>query len=216
MCSAGQNVMERDMKHLSGVVALTLMLTAPASAAIIKNGSFEQGKMAFNKDAWEVFDAPTGWSTVSGAGIEIQTAPTLGAVDAQNGARYVELDSHDNSVMRQVLNLAAGKYRLSFWYAPRIGNPETDGISYAIADLTGCINEAVNPVDGWTQVTAAFSTTGGAVNLDFAAMGESDHVGGLIDNMSIVPATIPVPAAGWMLFAALGGLGAMRRRKAKA
>ncbi len=203
------------MKMTMTAVALGLLLTAPASAAtIVTNGSFEDGALALNGSGWNVFNSVIGWNTISGSGIEIQTNPTLGQIDAQEGNRYVELDSNNNSAMRQVVNLSAGDYLLSFWYAPRVGNPGTDGISFSIANAIGSIATSLNPIDGWTLVTAAFSTAGGALNLDFAATGKSESLGGLVDNISIAPAPVPVPAAGLMLVGALGGLAALRRRKA--
>lgn len=201
------------MKRTLGLVALGLLMAAPASAAVV-NGSFETLPGPLSNGNWGIFSTINGWSELGSNGIEIQTNATLDTIDAQEGDRYVELDTTQNSAMRQILNLTAGRYLLSFWYAPRENNPVSDGISYAIENLTGTINTSFKPLNGWTLVTGEFNTLGGEVNLDFAALGgDGDHVsfGGLLDNVSV--AAVPVPAAGLMLFAALGGLAALRRRK---
>jgi len=198
------------MKRILGAVALGLLMAAPASAAVV-NGSFEDGLLALNGEEWGVFNSIVGWNTISGSGIEVQTNPTLGSINAQDGFRYVELDSNNNSAMRQTLNLVAGHYLLSFWYAPRQNLPASEGIKYTIGALTGIVNTPY-VANTWTNVTRRFYANGAPVYLEFAAEGTSDSYGTFVDSVSV--AAVPVPAAGLMLFAALGGLAALRRRKA--
>jgi hypothetical protein len=45
----------------------------------------------------------------------------------------------------------------------------------------------------------------------FDATSVSDSYGGFIDDIKV--SAVPVPAAGFLLFGALGGLAALRRRK---
>ena len=49
----------------------------------------------------------------------------------------------------------------------------------------------------------------------FGATGYQETLGGLLDDVSLqyTPSAVPVPAAGFLLFGALGGLAALRRRK---
>ena len=169
--------------------------------------------------SWAVFDSLPGWTAVpsGGPGIEVQTDETLGSIDAQNGEHYVELDSTANATIRQNVFLAAGTYVLSFWYSPRESDPDTNGMQYSIAgligNLTGPGSDPVTAVGQWTQIVAEFVVgTSGAYDLDFLATTRNDSLGALIDNVAI--AAVPVPAAGGLLLLGLGGLAALRRRKA--
>jgi hypothetical protein len=209
-----------------------LLLAMPASATIVQNGSFEMdpgtagnGGASFTGLAtpgganWAIWDSLPGWTAVpsGGPGIEVQTDETLGTIDAQDGEYYVELDSTANATIRQSVFLETGTYELSFWYSPRLDDASTNGMSYSIADLFGTLSgpgtDPVTAVGQWTQIVVRFVVgTGGNYDLDFAANTESNSYGALIDNVAI--ASVPVPAAGGLLLLGLGGLVAMRRRKA--
>lgn len=203
------------------------------AATIVQNGSFEiapaPGTTGLNgrlfstlttsAPGWEIFTSLPGWTTVTGAGIEVQTDAAIPQTDAEFGDHYVELDSNNNSSMSQTLtNLGVGSYLLSFWYSPRTANSATNGIGYSIADLVGSVTGpggSLNTTVGhWTEITAKFFVkTAGDYNLDFRAEGTSDSFGGFVDNVSVTVAPVPVPAAGLLLVGALGGLAALRRRR---
>lgn len=180
--------------------------------------------------SWDVYTSIPGWTTSSGAGIEIQTNNTLGSINAHSGNHYVELDSHgrySNSTMQQVLNLAAGQYRLSFYYSPRTGTAASNGIAYSITDFlsnTLVSDSITGPGNGtsvgtWTLVTALFTVkpNGSPVTLKFGAIGTEDTYGGLIDDVSV--SAVPLPPTAILLGTALFGAAAVsrrRRRKANA
>lgn len=227
------------MKH-TALAALAVAIstgTYAHSATIVQNGSFEVAPapgtkglnnrlfstLATSAPGWEIFTALPGWTKIGGAGIEIQADAAVGHVDALFGEHYVELDSNNNSTMRQSLSLGVGRYLLSFWYSPRAlqggKTAETNGIGYSVANLVGSISgpslDSGTTVGSWTEVTGAFVVkTAGTYNLDFMAQGTSDSYGGFVDNVSIAP--VPVPAAGLLLVGALGGLALLRRRRAAA
>jgi hypothetical protein len=52
--------------------------------------------------------------------------------------------------------------------------------------------------------------------LTFRAEGKADSYGGFIDDVSVSPVPVPVPAAGFLLIGAFGGLAALRRRETAA
>jgi len=203
--------------------------TVPAVNYIV-NGSFEDGvpgnkrgkdnnALFSNLDtsgpSWDMWTKIRGWTTVKGPGIEVQSNRTLTMIDAQDGTHYVELDSNSNSIMSQKVALSAGKYMLSFWYSPRTSDPLTNAIEYNFANMFG--GRVTNGTDGatvgeWTKITSLFTIkSGGIFDLRFAAVGKSDSYGGLLDNIAVSP--VPLPAAGFALMAALGGLASVRRRR---
>jgi hypothetical protein len=217
--------------------AFGLCLALPAQAVVV-NGGFDDISHAFTATdgqtqaslvgqtggaSWSVFKTLPGWRTVSGAGIELQTARTVG-LNPHSGAFYVELDSHpganSNSRMEQDINLKTGRYELRFFYSPRNPVPnDTDGIAFDIK-VGALASSFVTSTDGvrgkWTEITRSFFVKdAGTYTLGFEANQKQDTLGGFIDSVSIAP--VPVPAAGWMLLAGLGALGAAaRRRKAAA
>lgn len=234
--------MERDVKTCSRpatfLYAFSLLLTAfgivaPAGAKtiqpILQNGSFEDstgnnkglvnhvtyGQLLTSSSNWDMWKTVDKWKNVSGPGVEVQTNRTLSTIDAQDGNYYIELDSTANSSISQKVQLSQGTYLLSFWYSPRTALALTNSISYNLGRVvSGQVTNGVNGarVGVWVEVKALFSIKSkGNYDLTFAATGLSDGFGGFIDNISIE--TVPLPATGFGLFAALGGLGLMRRRR---
>ena len=215
----------------AAAVALMAFSAAATASTIVTNGGFESGVPRNKKGlqngalfgnlnssgpSWDRWLAINGWTRTYGSGIEVQSNRTLSTIDAQEGTHYVELDSNSNSGMRQTLKLGHGDYVLSFWYSPRTSNPKTNGIEYAVGNLTGgyvTTNRPVSAVVGvWTQIFSKFSVAKrGAYDLKFSATGVSDSYGGLLDNVSVAP--VPLPAAGFGLMAALGGLASLKRRR---
>ncbi len=220
-----------SIRTLATLATASLFLVAPASAAsLLINGSFETGvpgnKAGLNNGAlfsnlntsgpsWDRWKKIDGWRTVSGSGIEIQSNRTLSTIDAQDGTHYVELDSNSNSRMVQTVALTAGNYILSFWYSPRTANAQTNPIEYNLGGIVGgrVTNGYLGATVGtWTQILQTVTiAANGTYDLYFAAAGLSDSYGGLIDNVDLAP--VPLPAAGLGLMAALGGLGALRKRR---
>jgi hypothetical protein len=143
--------------------AIAVVLSAGSGAAVtVQNGSFEDvtgGTSTFTGGSWTVYTSIPGWMTVAGNGIEIQTNATLGSIDAQDGNRYVELDSHpggtSNSTMEQMVNLGAGTYNLSFYYSPRTANVGSNGIAYSVGTLLGAVTGATAGVSvgSWTETS---------------------------------------------------------------
>lgn len=218
--------MTKSIRKIALASALALGAATAASAVTVVNGSFEDvsgSTQIAGSGSWSVYETIPGWTTVAGEGIEVQTNTVI---TAQDGRRYVELDSHPNntlsgattnSTMTQVVELALGLYELSFWYSPRTNDPGTNGILYSIGDLAGSItgpgSDPLTSVGSWTRIVETFMiTTAGSYNLTFAADGTANRLGGFIDDVSI--SAIPLPAGGVLLLTALGGLAIVRRRKA--
>lgn len=219
------------LRSLTLGVALTLIAGA-AQANLIDNGDFELGPstpglvnnnmfgdMAGRSGdrSWDVWTALPGWTTQSGNGIEVQTARTIGGADPQSGAHYVELDSHprqgSNTTMVQTVSLDAGTYRLSYWYQPRTNNAGDnvlaamfDGVDLRVHD------ETTTAQGGWVQYFANIDvTSAGSYLIGFAARGDANTFGALLDNVELTQT--PIPGALPLLGAGVAGLSFWRRRQ---
>lgn len=213
----------------AGLLALSMTVGA-ASAATVFSDDFES---PVNSQSWQVYQNFDSWATTSGTGIEIQ-ANSAGVIKANSGTQYVELDSDSsrggasgkptNSSMTTKLDLDAGSYRVDWYYQPRTDDANDNTISVYLAGvgedlfstLLGTINKTTLTSTGWKMVSYFFTVDGmkNQYALTFRAEGTSNSLGGFIDDVSV--AAVPVPAAGFLLIGALGGLAALRRRKTAA
>lgn len=192
------------------ITAFLFSVSNIASANSIANGSFEDTTQ--NSGTWSVYSSINGWTTVSGAGIEIRNN-VIGT--AQDGNNFVELDSHNNSAMAQTIATSANSfYDLSFYYSPRISQPDsTNGISVFWNDvLLGDITAQGSSLNVWTLYSFTVKGTGSDV-LKFAATGLNDSLGGNLDNVSLTPSPVPLPAAAWLFGSALIGFISLSNRR---
>lgn len=212
-------------------------MAVPAGAATIPiaNFSFESGptgnqpgrtngirfnQLGSSSPGWDTYSSLTGWTMGGGGGrVELQSNSSS-AADAQNGSYSLSLDGGvgRNASISQDLTLAAGVYALSFWYSPESANAATNTISYNLGNV---VNNRVTvgtngaAVGVWTEIRVRFSILApGTYNLNFAALGPADGVGGLIDNVTLIT-TVPAPAAGLAALTGLAALFGLKRRKAR-
>lgn len=208
-------------------IAVLAATTLTASAATVINGSFEdapseQGRsgtdfnqMNISGRTWDIWNALPGWDTTTGRGVEVQSDRTLGDIDAHSGNHYLELDTTRNSGITQSVYLNEGKYELSFWYAPRSNNSNSNGISFGIGNMFDTVAGPSGEFQRytWTEVVRSFSIdSAGTYDLTFAATQQSDGLGGLLDTIDITE--IPLPASALLLLGGLGAIGALRRKNA--
>lgn len=110
----------------------------------------------------------------------------------------------------------AGSYNLSFLYSPRRRvASESNGIGVFLGLFDNIIEEITGTggtTTSWMQVDTQFTVTGPTI-LGFRALGISDSVGGLVDNISL--STVPEPASWTMMIAGFGLVGATMRRGRK-
>lgn len=213
------------MRTIMSAAATVVALALPASATVITNGSFEDlgGQEIIGN--WEIFPGVPGWD--GDPNVEIQTNPTIGAVDAHTGSNYVELDTNQDSAITQLINLTRGAWELTFWYSPRVNDlhTTTNDLVWSLTDtaddseifsemVTGAPNDTYEWGE-WTEITTTFAVLeAGSFDLTFGADGGSKYkgcgnCGALIDTVSIAP--VPLPAGGLLLLAGLGAAFGVRR-----
>lgn len=180
----------------------------PVSAATTFTTNFDS--YAQCNGCWTVVQNVEGWTTLSGAGIELQHN-AAGA--PQSGINLVELDSYNNSAMGRTVS--AGNYVLNFFYSPRPGvGSASNIIDVKIGDtLLGSITGNGREQTNWTNYTYNFNI-GSAQTLSFAARGTNDSLGGYIDTVSLQSA-VPEPHSWMMMIFGFGAVGAALRRQRK-
>jgi hypothetical protein len=196
-------------KPCLAAVTSALLATVPAHAGII-NGSFEANAQAAG--SWNIHPALTGWQG-GDPGIELRNAI---AGTAQEGFNYVELDSRSNSSMWQTVVTDAGQgYDLALWYSPRAGiNSHSNAIEVWWDDaMLGTLNGSGLGATGNVWQAYSFSVVGNGNNtLRFAAAGQSDSLGGALDNVSL--RAVSEPGSLFLVVGALlAGAAILRRRR---
>lgn len=198
------------MKYGAAIAAMTV-LTTMGHASLLTNGSFELP----GSNAWNHFSngQVPGWYTEGGQVMEIGM-PVVYGVAGADGRNVLELDSTSNVALSQTVNLAAGVYDLSFLYAKRGLNLENRPGNTCDFDVLW--NHAL--VASYSPLSSTFArqdllvtATAGFNTVTFRAMGASDGMGALLDDVRLE--SVPEPAS-------LGALGvsaaAILRRKRRA
>lgn len=158
---------------------------------MLTNGSFEDN--ALGAEAFGDFVSIPGWElSTPGGRIELQT---VGSID---GDTRVELDSFQNSGMVQsVETVVSDRYQLSFQYTPRPQNAlESNGIEvYWDGQLLDTIAEDGSNLEfgnlQWQTYTYEVFASTATTALEFLAVGTSDGVGGLLDDVELEATQAP-------------------------
>ncbi len=159
---------------------------AKNSTNLVQNWSFEDNEVQPNR--WDVFKNIPGWNTTKGAGIEVQELNNRFG-SGEDGTAWVELDSHNNSRMKQdIPTKPEASYQLSFAYSPRPNvKANSNGIKvYWNGQLLDTIQAQGSQKNNWQTYTYNVPASDlDLTALEFRAAGKSDSKGGFIDAVSV-------------------------------
>ena len=182
MAGAGNDTIFGDTSPVGLPTDKTLVKTGDN---LVANGSFETNTTTRN--SWNVSRVLDGWVTTEGAGIEVEE-DVVGA--AADGTSLVEMDSHNNSSMRQLVATEAGqRYELSVQYSPRPGVPASSNgveVYWNGVKIDTLVGDGVGQQGTqWRTLSYQVEGNGTAGSLEFRAAGVSDGLGGFIDNVQM-------------------------------
>lgn len=196
------------IKVLAGT-ALALAAIGSQAQNLVQNGSFEDNVQS--SGTWAIYSSLSGWAGLPNIELRNNVA---GA--AQDGKNFVELDTNNNSGMKQTI-LGTGLVELSFWYSARPNTGATNNLSVSFGSFVAEVLNGVSNVTGshvWQKYTTVVDMGNtGSMDLFFRATGPNDSYGGSLDNISVT--AVPEPETLALMLAGLGLVGAVARRRNK-
>lgn len=193
------------------VAAITMAASTPALSNLIANGSFESPALAAGA-VQQV--APAGWTWTGAPGFVFADAPPG---SAQDGRQFVDIGNTSAYGLQQSFSVAAaGDYRLT-WFDNAATFAQVAPYRVTVTDgIADAQFDANQGADGaWNSRSLLVALAAGSYTLAFAPVDVPFPLPAqdrLIDNVSLT--AVPLPAAGWLLGAAVTCLVARRRRGA--
>ena len=197
------------MKNLLAATVLGLSMASAASATVVLQDDFNYGS-GNTLNIGANFLAPN-WT--AGPWIDYLSDPSTYGYLCQGTGGCLDLDGSGNSsgLLLSVISFAAGTYELSFELFGNGRGAAADTVTITLGNIVIPIINIASSDDVSTIVPITFTTTGGF--LTFKNSG-GDNQGAILSSVTL--SAVPLPAGGLLLIGALGGLAALRRRKAAA
>lgn len=214
----------KKMKFIAAAALATTLITAvPAAAVTI---AFQDDFSSYGTAS--VLNAPDGtfggnWTTTSGT-VDYLAAGSDFSELCPAGTNCIDLDGSTNVggtfQTTQVFKNGYFNVLFSFSGSNRPGSP-LDSMIVSFGGVVGSVIKSFGLVGNQTDFGVMFNniyvgSAGTVLSFADGTVGGSDNQGFLLKNVTVELAAVPVPAAGGLLVLALGGLAAMRRRKAAA
>ncbi len=211
-----------QMKFIAAAALATTLLTAvPAGAVTIafQDDFSGYGGSTLTNAPDSTFDG--NWTTTSGTVDYLASGDIFGDLCPPT-TNCVDLDGSTNAggTFQTTQVFKNGYFNVLFQFSG--SNREgslSDSLIVSFGGVVGTVTKLFNQVGNQTDFglmfTNVFVGSAGTV-LSFAdgTIGGSDNQGIILKNVTVELAAVPVPAAGGLLVLALGGLAALRRRKA--
>ncbi len=187
--------------------ALALGTAGTAGASVVFSDTFNYGSTTVLNAGSSVFGG--NWTISNGTVDYLAQGSSFGSL-CTTASNCVDLDGSTRSsgLFATTMTFGPGKYLVSFdMTGSGRGTTETGSVMLGSASYGYNLGSSdVLHGSFWATVTGA------PVSLAFQNAG-GDNVGAILQSVSV--STVPVPAAGVMLLAGLGALGALRRKRAQ-
>jgi len=181
------------LRHVIPIAALSLIAQgASAQVNLLINGGFESPVVP--SPGFSIFLQIPGWTTTSGAGIEIQSGGIAGT--PFEGNQLVETDSAGNSGFEQIVPTVAGQaHTFDFVYSPRPGvaaasNTVDIVVNGNVVDTLSADGSALADTS-WVRHSYSVVGVGSSTTIEFRATGTSDSLGGFIDDVRFFATSAP-------------------------
>ena len=187
--------------------ALALGTAGAAGASVVFSDTFNYGSTTVLNAGSSVFGG--NWTISNGTVDYLAQGSSFGSL-CTTASHCVDLDgsTKKSGLFATAMTFGPGKYLVSFsMTGSGRGSTETGTVTLGSGSYSYNLRSA-DTLQGLFLATV----TGAPVSLAFQNAG-GDNVGAILQSVSV--SAVPVPAAGVMLLAGLGALGALRRKRAQ-
>lgn len=209
------------MKHIAAaLITLSALISAPASANLLTNGSFESGSFVNQSGGYMAVPVGsgtiTGWEVIDNQPAWAQSITSEG-LTSQEGSYFLDLTGFGNVTpnagVRQSFSTVAGQtYDVSFW----LGGYAPFGPTVVLTATAGATTQTftLNPgnANTWVQHQFSFVATGSSSTLSLRSIQQGNNYYTGLDNVSVT-AAVPEPETYALMLAGLALVAGQAKRR---